>query len=218
VRATPESVTERGFVHQVGNRLERPNRLLEKYLNEQPNETGAFARLFGAAESYLKKFRGVLERRIAHIDGMDETLRRYLISGAKELPDHPDVFLTNVRGIVNKAFELIWSAELEGRRIPSEWISTWKYNQEPRVEDLQTSFPQGRQRVRLLQLMTGTERSNRCAKHITKSTYELMNAAYAFGDFGQHQEDAIIDPSTAYAVLHLCIELAAALTRELPTK
>ena len=102
--------------------------------------------------------------------------------------------------------------------IPSGWISIWKYNQEPRVEDLQTTFPQGRQRVRLLQLMTGTERSKACAKHVTKATYELMNAAYAFGDFGQHQDGAAIDSCTAYAVLLLCIELAAALARELPTK
>jgi hypothetical protein len=59
-----------------------------------------------------------------------------------------------VRGIVNHAFELIWNAELDQRRIPSQWISTWKYNQEHRIEDLQTAFPQRRQRVRLLQLMT----------------------------------------------------------------
>jgi hypothetical protein len=35
-------------------------------------------------------------------------------------------------------------------------------------------------------------------------------------DFGQHQEGAPVDPGTAYAALHLCVELAAALTRELP--
>ena len=43
-----------------------------------------------------------------------------------------------------------------------------------------------------------------------------MSAVQAFGDFGQHQEGELIDPGTAYATLHLCIELAAALKRELP--
>jgi hypothetical protein len=134
------------------------------------------------------------------------------------LPDHPEIFLTHVRGIVNQAFELIWRAELEEKKIPSEWMATWKYNQERGVEDWQTAFPQGVHRVRLLNLMTGTQSSNPCAKHVTKSTYVLMNAAHAFGEFGQHQEGAPVDSGTAYAALHLCIELSAALARELPTE
>jgi len=97
-------------------------------------------------------------------------------------------------------------------------MAIWKRNKKPRVEDFETTFPQGRQRVRLLQLMTGTEKSKRCAKYVTKSTYVLMNAAQAFGDFGQHQEGAPIDPGAGYAALHLCIELAAALQRELPER
>ena len=213
--ADADTLVERGFVQQVGNKLQRTNRLLKQYLGEQPNEGSALDRLFGSAESYQQNFRGVLERRIAQISEMDATLRQYLNRSIEDLPEHPDIFLTNVRGIVNRAFELIWNAELDGRRIPSEWIATWKYNQENRIEDLQTSFPQGRQRVRLLQLMTGTDRSNPCAKRVTKSTYELINATHAFGDFGQHQEGTHIDSGTAYAILQLCIELAAALAREL---
>jgi hypothetical protein len=64
--------------------------------------------------------------------------------------------------------------------------------------------------------MTGTDKSAPCAKHVTKGTYVLMNAVHAFGDFGQHQEGAPIDPGTAYSAIHLCVEFAAALTRELP--
>jgi len=142
---------------------------------------------------------------------------QYHYRGAEDLPDHPDVFLTNVRGIVNHAFELIWTAELDGKKIPSEWMATWKYNKERGVEDWETAFPQGVHRVRLLNLMTGTQSSDPCAKHVTKSTYVLMNAAHAFGEFGQHQEGAPVDSGTAYAALYLCIELAAALTRELPS-
>ena len=43
-------------------------------------------------------------------------------------------------------------------------------------------------------------------------------AVHAFGDFGQHQEGAPVDLGTAYSVLHLCVELTAALRRELPDK
>jgi hypothetical protein len=211
-----EALIERGFVHPATNKLQRSNRLIEKYLGEQPNEDSAMARLFGMAEGYRKHFKDILEHRIAQITGMDPTLKHYLERCVGDLPDHPEVFMTNVRGIVDRAFEFIWKAELGTRAIPSGWMSVWKFNRERGIEDWQTTFPQGVHRVRLLNLMTGTDKSKRCARHVTKTTYVLMNAAHAFGDFGQHQEGAPVDPGAAYSALHLCIELAAALTRELP--
>lgn len=215
--ADAEALIERGFVHTVANKLQRPSRLLSRYLEEQPNEASALVRLFGAAGAYQKNLKGVLERRLKQINGIDSTLKRYLERGTEDLPDHPDVFLSNVRGIVNQAFELIWKGEMPERRIPSEWMAIWKHNDERRIEEWETTFPQGVHRVRLLNLITGTDRSAPCAKYVTKGTYVLMNAAHAFGDFGQHQEGAPIDPGTAYSALHLCVELAAALTRELPS-
>lgn len=212
-----EALIERGFVHPAANRLQRPNRLLGKYLEEQPHEGNALIRLFGTDDAYLKNFRGVMERRISQIVGLDPTLKRYLERGAEDLPDHPDVFLSHVRGMVDRAFELIWKAEIGERVIPSGWMSTWKYNQERRVEEWDTAFPQGVHRVRLLNIMTGTDKSNRCTKHITKSTYVLVNAAHAFGDFGQHQEGAPVSAGMAFATLQLCVELAAVLSRELPS-
>ncbi|MFM9869419.1 P-loop domain-containing protein [Achromobacter xylosoxidans] len=211
-----QTLAERGFVHSAANKLQRPSRLLEKYLAEQPNEGSALVRLFGTTDAYQKNFKGVLERRLGQIDGIDLTLKRYLERGTEDLPDHPDVFLSNVRGIVNQAFELIWRGEVPDKRIPSEWMTVWKHNGERRVDEWETTFPQGVHRVRLLNLMTGTDKSVPCAKYVTKETYVLMNAVHGFGDFGQHQEGASIDPGTAYSALHLCVELAATLTRELP--
>ena len=211
-----EILVERGFVQESGDKFQRPSKLLSELLAESPEQGNEHARLFGDAESYLEHFRGVAERRIEHIEKIDPTLKRYLQLGISELPSHPEVFLSNVRGIVERGFELIWTAELREKRIPSEWMAIWKRNQVPRVEEWETKFPPGGQRVRLLQLMTGTERTDACAKHISKSTYGLMNAIHTFGDFGQHREGAVVDPGFAYAVLLLCIELAASLARELP--
>ena len=214
--ADADGLIERGFVHQAANKLQRPNRLLGKYLEGQPNESNSLIRLFGTAEGYQKHFKGVLERRIARITGIDPMLKHFLELCAGDLPDYPEIFMTHVRGIENQAFELIWKSELGTKTIPSDWMSIWRYNQERGPDRWQTTFPQGGDRVQLLNLMTGTDRSKRCAKHVTKGTRVLLNAAHAFGDFGQHQEGAPIDSGTAYAVLHLCIELAAALSRELP--
>lgn len=212
-----ETLIERGFVHTAANRLQRPSRLLRQYFEEQPNEGNALVRLFGTTDAYQKNLKGVLERRLGQIEGIDSTLKRYVERGTEDLPNHPDVFLSNVRGIVNQAFELIWKAEVPDRRIPSDWMAIWKRNDERRVDEWETTFPQGVHRVRLLNLMTGTDRSAACAKYVTKGTFVLINAVQAFGDFGQHQEGAPIDPGMAYSALHLCVELAAALTRELPS-
>ena len=83
------------------------------------------------------------------------------------------------------------------------------------VDNWLTNFPQGGQRVRLLKLMTGFEKSAPVARYVKKGTATLMDNIQSFGDFGQHQEGAPIYLGTAYAALHLCIELAASLTHEL---
>jgi len=211
-----DALIERGFVQLHSNKLQRANRLLTRLLDETPNEGSSLARLFSDELSYQRNLRGVFDHRIAHAEKIDATLARYLRHGVDDLPDHPDVFLTHIRGFVDKSFELIWAAELEGRSIPSEWMSIWRYNKERGVDEWLTTFPQGVHRVRLLNLMTGTDRSKRCAKYVTKGTYAVMNAVHAFGDFGQHQEGAPVDSGVAYAALHLCVELARALARELP--
>lgn len=215
-RVDADALAELGFVRLASNKIQKPSRLVQSYLEEQPTDGSSLAYLFGSPAAFQKNLKGALERRIAQIANIEPTLKRYLEHGIDDLPDHPDVFLSNIRGIVNQVFELIWAAEISDRRIPSGWMSVWKRNGERRIDEWETTFPQGVHRVRLLNLMTGTDRSARCATYVTRTTYVLVNAAQAFGDFGQHQEGAPIDAGTAYAAFHLCIELAAALARELP--
>lgn len=214
--ADAETLLERGFVYSAANKLQRASRLLCRYLQEQPHEGNALVRLFGTSDVYQKNLKGVLERRIEQLSSVDPSLKQYLKRGTGDLPDHPDVFMTNVRGIVDRAFELMWQAEVTDKRIPSEWMAVWKRNKERGVEGWETKFPQGGARMQLLNLMTGGGISAPCTKHITRGTYALMNAAYTFGDFGQHQEGAPIYSGTAYSALLLCVELTAALTREIP--
>ncbi|MFB2848592.1 hypothetical protein ACE1BG_20300 [Aeromonas veronii] len=206
-----------GFVCSVANKLQRPSSLLCKYLDGQPHEGSTICRLFAEEDAYKKNFKAVLEQRIGHLEGIDSELKHYLERGAGDLPRYPSVFLTNVRGIANRAFELIWKAELPDKKIPQSWIILWEQNNEGGIDKLKFAFPQGGHRVRLLNLMTGTDKSEPYARYVTKGTYILMNAVYSFGDFGQHQEGADVDLGAAYSALHLCIELAAALTHELPS-
>lgn len=219
--ADAETLIERGFVQSAANKLQRPNRLLARYLEEQPHEGNALVRLFGTADAYERNLKGVLERRIDHVDRMDTTLRRYLVRGVEDLPEHPKVFLTNVHGILEQALSRIWKAECwnaDTRKpvIPSEWFSVWRNNRERNFDDWQTRFPEGGQRLRLLDLMTGTQHTDRLSRYVTKNTYVLANAVQGYRDFGVHPKATGIDLGTAYAALHVCIELATALSRELP--
>lgn len=213
--ADADVLLERGFVQLFGNKLQRPNRLLARMLGELPNDATAMARLFGTTPAYEANMRGVLERRIAQLDDLDSKLSRYLTRGVEDLPDDPAALLTHIRGFVDRIFELIWATELTDRRIPSGWMDIWKRYGERGLGDWETTFPQGVHRVRLLNLMTGTERSPRLATHVSRGTYVLMNSVYGFGDFGQHQEGERVDVGTAYAALHLCIELAASVALDL---
>jgi hypothetical protein len=209
-----EWLVDRGLVHAPGGKLQRPNRMLARLLGEMPNDTTALARLFGAPDAYEANLRDVFERRVAQLAGLDGTLRRYLEKGLEDLPHHPSVLLTHIRGFLDHVFELIWQVELPSRQIPSAWLDTWKFNDERGIDSWLSKFPQGGSRVRLLELMTGTDKSDKTARYVSRGTKELMDAAWGIGNFGQHQEGARIDVGTAYAALHVCIELAASLQRD----
>ncbi|MGJ5195203.1 hypothetical protein [Bradyrhizobium sp. HKCCYLRH1030] len=217
-----ETLIERGFVRLAGNKVQGVSRLLERYLEEQPNENSALLRMFGDVASYNNNLKGALEHRLGQVEGMDKVLKRYLEQGVGDFPEHPGVFLSSVHGILERALALIWKAECwDSKRdrpwIPSEWFSLWQRNDERILEEWKTRFPEGGQRLRLLDLITGTQKSDRLARRVTKNAYVLANALQGFRDFGVHPKAAEVDVGTAYVALHLCVELAALLARELPS-
>ena len=216
-----DTLIERGFIQLTANKLQRPSRLVKRYLTESPNEGNALSRLFDSVDGYRQNFRNVLERRISQIDDIDPALKRYLIRGVEDLPEHPAVFLTNVHGILEQALSLIWKTECwsldSGKpHIPSEWFSIWAENDERGFDHWRARFPEGGQRLRLLDLITGTQKVDRLASYVTKNTYVLANSVQGFRDFGVHPKAADVTLGTAFAALHACIELAAAITAELP--
>jgi hypothetical protein len=54
--------------------------------------------------------------------------------------------------------------------IPTGWLDAWKHNGERGLEYWDSRFPQGVHRVRLLNLMTGTERSVATARYVSRGT------------------------------------------------
>ncbi|OPX35665.1 MAG: hypothetical protein B1H11_08790 [Desulfobacteraceae bacterium 4484_190.1] len=68
---------------------------------------------------------------------------------------------------------------------------------------------------RLLQLMTGTQKSRPVAKFITKPTYLLIDHLQSVGHFGQHIKGNPVTLSFAASVCFTVIALCESLSRDL---
>lgn len=213
------ALVDRGFVREGDGVLDRPSALLAMYLADQPNEGNAIARLFGREVDFIRHFRAAMERRLSQIPTFDDDLLQYLEAACRDFPEHPGRFLTHVRGIVNRVFDLIWKAEAPDLQIPEAWFTEWQFKGE-RVpfDKWKSEFPIEDGRVHLLKVITGTQRSRQLTRFVTKATYVLVNAAHEFGNLGQHMRDTSPDPCFAYAGLNICIELASSLARDLQPK
>lgn len=211
-------LVEKGFAKKSASKCQSSCRFLEKFISKHVSDLGSMVRLFGSAEAFRSTARPVLEKRLSHLEKLDPTLKRYIARGIEDLPDYPEVCLSNVRGIIDKLLDLIWEAELGAeKKIPPEYFELWLSREERGAElSWNGNFPVRRgHQLRLLQLLTGTERSPRRAKAVSKTTYALVHAAHGFGDLGQHLEGATVDVGVAFSAISVCLELAANLEREL---
>ena len=213
-----DTLKEKGFILTDGNKIKKGCRFLERLIWNHNDNSGGMLRLFGDFNEYQRNIRSFLEHRLNHLSITDPSLRRFIQRSIEDIPDHPDVCLSNMRGIVDKALDLIWDAELgTDRIIPEAWFSDWQNANENGPEKYWANkFPPKRgHQIRLLQLLTGTQNSGAKARKISKSTYALVNAAHGFGDFGQHMDGADIPVGVAVSAVMTCLELASCLCSEL---
>lgn len=206
----------KGFIKVSGGRIAKGCRLLEQHIKSLGDDSGSMMRLFGPWEAYCGNIRSLLELRLNQLTSLDANLRRYIQRSIEDIPDHPEVCLSNMRGIVDRVLDLIWDAELgSGKTIPGEWFKEWQYGENGPENHWNNQFPVKRgHQLRLLQLMTGTLNSSAKASRVSKNTWALANAAHGFGDFGQHLDRVKIDVGVAVAAVSVCLELAACLDRE----
>jgi hypothetical protein len=209
---------EKGFLKISSNKASAGCRLLEHYIKNQGDNSGSIVRLFSSWDDYQGNIRGLLELRLGQLTSLDASLRRYIQRSIEDIPDHPEVCLSSMRGIVDRALDLIWDAELgSDKTIPTEWFSEWQYKGEKGAENYwNNKFPSKRgHQIRLLQLITGTQESPPKARKVTKNTFALTSSAHGFGDFGQHIDGIEIPAGVAVSAVMVCLELAACLEKEL---
>jgi hypothetical protein len=219
-------LTEKGFITQAGNKTNRACRLLECFIQKQGNAGGSLVPLFGFWDQYRGNIRGLLELRLNQLTHIDERLRRLISRSIEDVPNFPHECLTSMRGIAERALDLVWEIEFSpGKTIPAEYVEYWRrtlptwHNEKPLHAHLlayQTVPPSRGLQCGLLQLLVGAaERIESRAKRVSKSTYVLLNTVHNFGNLGQHFAGEEMHEGAAVAATMSCLELAACLDREL---
>ena len=211
---------EKGFATRSGARIHAGCRFLQTFVRERSGDSGSIGRLFGSQAVFETNGRILLERRFAQTEISDPDVRLFLSRCLADIPDHLDVCLYNIRGIVDRVLDLIWNAELGTKRqIPAEYTTDWQfYGERAANEDWAGRCPTSRGlQLRLLKLLTTPEKAPIRAKYVKNATYTLVESAHAFANLGQHLIGQKVDFGTTFAAMCVCLELAARVTRELNT-
>jgi hypothetical protein len=218
-RDTLLKLKQRGFVSQEKADL-RVCRSVAQYVTVYKPQATDLRRSFGSTEDFQKNIRGVLELRTSQLQGaqgVDDQLIEYVRSAVQKL-EKPYLVVNEIRGLVNRAFAVIWDRELPDRRIPPDWTAGWK------MEDREGNRPEfnppegripnsGGKQCSLLRLMADPRKAGQT--RVSRSTSFMVDYLQSVGDFGQHLDEAEVPEGFTYTVCFTAIELCDQLAREL---
>jgi hypothetical protein len=201
-------LVQRGLAREDGSCLRASARMVELYAKQQSTSLETLTRLFGEPSRFVHNAKSLLELRLKQIRTVDNALHATIRKAIRELPEAVAA-LSWARTITNQAFELIWRKEAPDGVVPDSWLLT------ERMPQPGESIPGGAAAVNLLRHVTGTDRSPRMTKHVTKRTYVLMSFVHSAGDHGQHLPPG--EGSGPYVVAYClaAIELAESLALDL---
>ena len=215
-----DALVERGFGQVSGNRLRTFCRLMQRYAGAQAPAVADLTRLFGTTSGFDVNVRSLLDLRLAQVaaKGADDDLRDYVGNAIRDLAPFPERSLIWVRSIASRALTLIWDAELPDGQLPAAWRDEWDSRDVNYAhEDGQLPRSAGA-RCNILRLATGTERTSRGVRYITRTTYLLLDHLQSVGNFGQHSEDypeTKVTIGFAASIVLAAISLVECLTQDL---
>lgn len=214
------TLVERGLGTESRNRLRSSCRLMQRYASDQAPAIADLTRLLGTAAGFQTHVRSLLELRLKQVseEAVDERLRDLVCKAIRELVPTPGDASTWIRGIAERALQVVWEAEelpTDGR-LPAEWTEEWDNN------GTRYPLPHGNlplasgQQCSVLRLATGTDRTTRCTRYLTKPTFLQLDHLRSVGNFGQHRSDAPeVTVGFAAAILSSAISLVECLARDL---
>lgn len=229
-------LTELGIATVNTGSIAATCRMLGDHIAGESADFGALARLFGTWHEYTCNIRGIMERRLSHLERVDETLFHMVERAIEEIPDHPSLCLAALSQIEDRAFGLIWKWECddEGALPPlviSHWSSMPKSQRHRLIDEMICAdesgspnawrIPQDRaKQLALLQFLTGSDRNydRPLGRYAQKDTYYLLHAIHGFRNRTEHDAGQPIHIGVAVSAIMLCVELLGCLAREIPTK
>ena len=216
-----DALEERGFGRVSGNRLRSFCLLMKRYAVAQEPAVADLTRLMGTTSGFDTYVRSLMELRLAQVSGkeVDDDLREYVGRAIRDLAPDPECALVWVRRIVNRALKLAWDAELPSdRTLPADWRQEWD-GRGVHASDDEGRLPRSSgAQCHILRLATGTERTSRRVRYITKPTYLLLDHLQSVGNFGQHREEfpeTKVTIGFGASVVLSCIALVECLTSDL---
>ena len=214
------TLEDRGFARVSGNHVQGTCGLMKRYAKAQGPALENMARLFGTVAGFENNIRSMLELRLKQVGrSVDRVLHDYVRRAVTEI-DTPELAINGIRGIVERGLVLIWQAELASdKTLPDEWLDEWKHAGLKNLPADQGRLPRERGRqCSVLRLITGTDRTRRLSRYVTKTTYLLVDHLQSVGDFGQHRSDfpeAKVTMGFTAGVVLSAISLVESLTADL---
>lgn len=203
----------RGFAQESRHGLRSSCRLMAAYARQRRDEVAYLNRLFGDPDRFDSNIQGMLELRLDAIaNRADPKLAGFVRNAIRELLPEPTASVVWMRSIADTALDSIWRAELPADRfLPERWMSLYEEGKAP-----DRLPPERGRQCDLLRRVTGTARSRRVAKFVTKPTCLLVDLIQSVGNFGQHREGQEVTLPTATSFCLSAVELCDRLSAELP--
>ena len=184
------TIEDRGFGRVSRNCIRRSCRLIQRYARQQAPALTDLKRLFGTSAGFETHISSLLELRLKKVSGenVDRNLRNYVKDAIKKIDD-PEIAISGIRGIVERALVLIWNAELSpDRTLPPHWLDEWRHGGERNLPEDRGKLPRGSgYQCRVLRLITGTKRISPHSRYVTKTTSLLVDHLHSVGNLGQHR-------------------------------
>ena len=216
-----QALVERGFGRESRNLLRSSCRLMQLHARVSRRRELTLTRVLHRVVGFAAYVQTLLKQRFDQVSAevIDEQLRDYVSNAIRDLAPEPERAIIWVRSIAERGLEIVWAAELPpDRTLPAEWRREWDRNEVTYPHD-QGKLPRSRrQQCNVLRLATGTERTTRRTKHVTKAAFLLLDHLQSAGNFGQHRSDypdTEVTIGFAAAVVLSAIALVECLTRDL---
>jgi hypothetical protein len=214
------SLVCRGYAAESAGTVKHRCRILKNFAARKAVGIESLNLLFGTRESFENNIRNLLEIRLQQTPVIDCELFSFVERAIRDVMPEPRLCINGIRGIAERALDVILQKEMPDNVIPEEWQQEWKFAEENISGDIGAGrIPRKRSgQCRLLNLMTGTMKARPVARHVTKPTFLLIDFLQSVGDFGQHIEHNPVTVHFAATVCMAAIDLCGNMARDFEEK